>query len=71
MLKLKVKRLGFLLMFAIAGGGYFGAFSDLTLHPLLKSYAAIIPLQIAALIYVAYWNWSQRSTRKKFWNESE
>ena len=71
MSNLRLKKLWLVLLLAILGGGYFSSVSTLDWHPLLKSYIAIIPLQIAALSYVAYWNWMQRSTPKNSWNKSE
>lgn len=45
------KRLFLFLIFALAGAGYFGAFSQLDIYPGLKGYLTLVPLQIGALIY--------------------
>jgi hypothetical protein len=51
----KRKKQLLILLFAILGAGCFTAFSALEISPFLKSYLAIIPLQVLALIYVWYW----------------
>ena len=38
----------------VAGGFYFSFFSILNINPFFKSYAVIIPIQIAALVYGLY-----------------
>lgn len=60
---LRRKQLILVTLFALAGGSYFGAFSQLEITPFLKGYIAIIPLQILALLYVLYVRLNRRSEK--------
>lgn len=51
MLGLKQNKLIMALLLAALGTGYFSGFSQVELIAPLKGYVAIVPLQIAALIY--------------------
>lgn len=60
MLTLKRKKLAFTLFCVLAGLGYFTAMSSVEINFFLKGYVAIVPLQVAALVYVAYLRWIAR-----------
>lgn len=51
---LKLKRTSTNVMFAVLGAVYLTAFSNLEINLFFKGYAAIIPVQILALIYGVY-----------------
>lgn len=51
MLGLKQNKLIMALLLAVLSTGYFSGFSQVELIAPLKGYVAIVPLQIAALIY--------------------
>jgi hypothetical protein len=54
MISSKYQKIGYTLL-ACLGAGYFLAFSQIdTPFPFLKIYAAMIPAQLGALIYVAW-----------------
>jgi hypothetical protein len=56
---LNIKRKYFIwLMFLLVGVGYFSAMSNLELNYFLKSLIAVMPIQIAAIIYVTYRRWN-------------
>ncbi len=63
MLKLKEKKLIWIILLFLLGMGYFSAFSSLDISIFLKGYIAIIPMQILALIYVIYLRWNHREVR--------
>lgn len=46
---------------ALAGTGYFAAFSQLDIVPFLKGNVALLPVQLGVLVYVLYLRWSGRS----------
>ena len=50
----KLKRNSTKISLAVLGIVYFTACSNLELHVLIKGYAAIIPIQLLALIYGVY-----------------
>jgi hypothetical protein len=54
MLRLKRKNLAVSLFLALVGAGYFAAFSQLDLISPLKSYVALVPVQVGVLIYLLY-----------------
>ena len=41
----------------LAGLIYFQIFSQLEITPLLKNFLILVPVQVAALVYVAYLHW--------------
>ncbi|MEO1590970.1 MAG: hypothetical protein AAFU71_06730 [Cyanobacteria bacterium J06632_22] len=47
--------------FALIGLGYFQVFSHLDVSPLFRNYLLIMPLQVGALGYVAYYYWQRRN----------
>ncbi len=57
---LKRKKIAALALFTVIGAGYFSTFSQLDINFFLKGYVAIVPLQIAALLYVLYLRWNGR-----------
>lgn len=59
MLLLKPKNIT-LVIFALTALIYFSNASNLEIHPFLKGEVILIPLQLLALIYVAYLRWSRR-----------
>jgi len=61
MLALKPKHLLTTALFSVFGMAYFTAFSSLEVNAFLKSYAAIIPLQFMALLYICYWSWGKKA----------
>jgi hypothetical protein len=63
MLGIKRKKLALTLLLALAGAGYFGAFSQLELTAPLKSYMALVPVQVGVLIYLLY---LRRGNAKQF-----
>ena len=46
--------------FALMGLGYFQVFSHLEVNPILRNYMLIMPLQIGAIVYVAYTYWQRQ-----------
>ncbi|MDH6056394.1 hypothetical protein [Umezakia ovalisporum] len=56
MVSIKRKEMIWLLLL-ILGCGYFSAMSNLEMNYYLKSLIALLPMQVAALIYVAYLRW--------------
>jgi hypothetical protein len=48
----------------LAGLAYFQFFAQLEVHPLLKNYLIIVPVQVAALLYVGYVYWLKAATRE-------
>jgi hypothetical protein len=58
---MKVKKLALFSVLGMAGLGYFQAVSGWEINFLLKEYAAIAGLQVAALLYVGYVYWNRRS----------
>ncbi len=63
MLLSKYQKLSYTLL-ALLGAGYFLAFSQIdTPFPFLKIYAAMVPVQLAALIYVM-WVLRKRNIRE-------
>ncbi|HEY9621157.1 MAG TPA: hypothetical protein V6C78_12345 [Crinalium sp.] len=57
---MKHKKTAVIALFAIIGAGYFSTFSQLDINFFLKGYIAVIPLQVAALLYVLYLRWNGR-----------
>lgn len=49
---LKSKRLAIPLLWMLLGAGYFSTISQFALHPLLKDYLIIVPLQVLAIVYI-------------------
>jgi hypothetical protein len=47
----KYRRIGFLLMLALAGAGYFGVLSQISVYPSLRGYLTLVPVQLGALVY--------------------
>lgn len=47
--------------FALIGLGYFQVFSHLDVNPFLRNYLLVVPLQLGALGYVAYFYWQRRN----------
>lgn len=58
MLSVKHQKLT-LVFFLLVGVGYFSAMSNLEINYFLKSLIAIIPMQVAALIYTSHQRWSR------------
>ncbi|MDH6062220.1 hypothetical protein [Umezakia ovalisporum] len=56
MVSIKRKEMIWLLLLVL-GCGYFSAMSNLEMNYYLKSLIALLPMQVAALIYVAYLRW--------------
>lgn len=52
MLTLKRKKLALTLVLGLLGLGYFSAMSSLEITPFLKSSVALLPIQVAVLIYL-------------------
>lgn len=48
----KSQRLISPLLWLLVGAGYFSAVSQFALHPLLKDYLVIVPLQVLAIVYI-------------------
>ncbi len=59
MLTLKRHRLT-LVLFLLLGIGYFSAMSSLEINYFLKSFIAVLPIQLAVLVYVSQPRWSRR-----------
>ncbi|MGB3495730.1 MAG: hypothetical protein WBA57_23575 [Elainellaceae cyanobacterium] len=64
---------GFYVALSLAGVAYFAAFSQLDVSlPFLKGYAAVVPMQLAALIYVGLYIRNRNLGRSpKVTNQSE
>jgi hypothetical protein len=58
---IKRNRRSLLFLFVLLGAGYFSAFSQLDISPFFKSYLTIVPVQVMALCYFLYLQWSDRS----------
>ncbi|NJP10238.1 MAG: hypothetical protein HC866_12790 [Leptolyngbyaceae cyanobacterium RU_5_1] len=43
------------LLLALLGAGYFGAFSAIDIHPILKNQLVLLPIQVGVLIYLLWW----------------
>jgi uncharacterized membrane protein YoaK (UPF0700 family) len=57
---LSIKRKKIILFFLlILGFGYFSAMSNLEINYYLKSLIALLPMQVAAIIYVTYIRWKR------------
>lgn len=55
-----LKRKNFtLIMLACLGLSYFLAMSSLSINPFFKSQAALIPIQLGAVIYFTYLRWNR------------
>ena len=50
--------------FAALGAAYLTAFSSLNINIFIKPYAAIVPIQLLALIYAVYSVYNQRFSSK-------
>lgn len=61
----KTKKTLYFVSLALLGSLYLTAFSPLELHPLLKNQAALLPVQIAVLIYLFWWKPRKAGTNKK------
>ncbi|MBW4613107.1 MAG: hypothetical protein KME21_07435 [Desmonostoc vinosum HA7617-LM4] len=59
MLLLKNKQLIWLILFLL-GIAYFSAMSQIEINYFLKSFIAIMPMQLGAIIYITYRRWSRR-----------
>ncbi len=59
MVILKPKQLSWA-MFLLLGIGYFSVMSHLEINYLLKNLIVLMPIQIAAVIYVTYLRWNRR-----------
>ncbi len=57
---LKLKRSSTKVSLAVFGAAYLTIFSNLDLNIFLKGYAAIVPVQLLALIYGIYLIYSQK-----------
>lgn len=57
---LKRKTIAVMMVFTLLGAGYFSSFSQLDINVFLKGYVAVVPLQLAALLYILYLRWSDR-----------
>lgn len=69
---IKRKKLVTTLFFVLIGAGYFSTFSQFDLIAPLKSYVAIVPLQIGALIYcLFYLRWNSRLPRSDDMQQQE
>ncbi len=55
----KIRKPSFLLLCLVGGGGLLSAIAQTDMAPLAKEIALMVPLQIAAFGYVA-WYWAQR-----------
>jgi hypothetical protein len=60
--KLNLKRVPVKVALAALGAAYLTAFSTLDINILIKPYAAIIPVQLLALIYGIYLIYGQKSS---------
>ncbi|MEA5583548.1 hypothetical protein VB620_19665 [Nodularia harveyana UHCC-0300] len=58
MLSIKSKQI-FWFLLLVLGFGYFNAMSNLEINLYLKTLIALVPMQITALIYVAYLHWNR------------
>jgi hypothetical protein len=59
---MKINKWQILLTCMVVGGGSLSAIAQIDMPPLFKSYALMVPLQVAALVYVYFWYRSRRST---------
>jgi len=55
---LKRKNLTFIMLFCF-GMAYFLTMSSLSINPFLKSQAAMLPIQLSAVIYFTYLRWNR------------
>ncbi len=60
MLIRKPKKLIFSMFLVLLGMGYFSAMSSLEINFFFRGYAALMPMQAVALVYVMYLRWSSR-----------
>jgi hypothetical protein len=60
--KLNLKRVPIKVALAALGAAYLTTFSTLDINILIKPYAAIIPVQLLALIYGIYLIYGQKSS---------
>ncbi len=50
-------------MFFLLGIGYFSMMSHLEINYFLRSLIIVMPLQVAAIMYVTYLRWSRRDAQ--------
>lgn len=62
MVVVKSKQLSWTMLLFL-GIGYFSIMSHLEINYFLKSLIVVMPLQIAAIVYVTYIRWSRRHAR--------
>ncbi|MCU0570132.1 MAG: hypothetical protein MUF49_26610 [Oculatellaceae cyanobacterium Prado106] len=53
-----------LILFALAGAGYFDVFSQISAEPFLKGYLAVVPIQVGVLLYF-FWTGRLTPSSKK------
>ena len=49
------KRLISVLLLALLGAGYFGAFAAIDVNPILQNQLALLPVQLGVLVYLLWW----------------
>lgn len=60
MLNHRAKKITAIVFLALIGLGYFGTFSSIEMNPILRSYMAIVPVQIGAIAYyLLYLRWKK------------
>jgi len=59
---MKIQRKGLLLLLLLLSSISYSWLGNLDLPLILKGYVLVAPLQVLALMYVAYWTWSHRET---------
>lgn len=60
MLNRQAKKITLTVFLALLGLGYFGTFSSIEINPILRSYMAIVPVQVGAIAYyLLYLRWKK------------
>jgi hypothetical protein len=60
MLNRQAKKITLTIFLALIGLGYFGTFSSIEMNPIIRSYMAIVPVQVGAIAYYfLYLRWKK------------